>query len=311
MLTTSRLSEMGLTETDVKCSRLSEPATSPRSSAQAAASRANGMRSKGPITVQGRHRSSQNALRHGLLAKRVAPLPDGRLERVDYDVHLEDLKVEFNPQTRSELNLVELLAADWVRLGRIRQHIEALLDPDVPDMSPPMHTADAIEPQVAVVEAMVESFEAGRSFCLSEDDMAKAAGWLRDVADILRSTSKQPIGYAGERDAQLHRQIKLPSLGVFKPGVIESFLQGQCGLSGEERHRWGLLLQRLLEWKRMLLANARNDEVRHERTCRTRQGRLINKIAELDLLQSYETKCRKAIERTTLLIRHLQGKRQT
>jgi hypothetical protein len=75
------------------------------------ASRANGARSKGPVTAEGKQRSAQNALRHGLLANTVV-LSDENPE------HFEGLVAayvaKFQPADRVELSLVEqMAAAEW------------------------------------------------------------------------------------------------------------------------------------------------------------------------------------------------------
>ena len=41
----------------------------PTTPARAAASRANGLKSRGPVTPDGKYNSSRNAIRHGILAR--------------------------------------------------------------------------------------------------------------------------------------------------------------------------------------------------------------------------------------------------
>jgi hypothetical protein len=48
----------------------------PVSTARAEASRRNGARSRGPRTPEGKARSSQNALKHGIRAQKFLVLPD-------------------------------------------------------------------------------------------------------------------------------------------------------------------------------------------------------------------------------------------
>ena len=52
------------------------PEAAPQAGGRALASRRNGAKSRGPKTAAGRERSSQNALKHGLRARRQVLLAD-------------------------------------------------------------------------------------------------------------------------------------------------------------------------------------------------------------------------------------------
>jgi hypothetical protein len=90
---------------------------------QRAASRINGAKSKGPVSIEGRARSSQNALRHGL-SSAVVVLPH---EDRSLFEHLRDSYMEsFQPIDQPQHDLVETMAAARWRLNRL-QEIEAKL----------------------------------------------------------------------------------------------------------------------------------------------------------------------------------------
>jgi len=96
------------------------------------ASRANGARSRGPVTASGKQNSSQNARRHALLARIVVlknESPDGFAE-VLAD-HLE----RFQPVDGVEFGVVEEMVAAWWRMRRAWSIETQLLTEcfDVPD----------------------------------------------------------------------------------------------------------------------------------------------------------------------------------
>lgn len=75
------------------------------------ASRANGARSRGPVTAQGKQRSAQNAVRHGFLAQTVV-LQDE--DAAEFQLTLDALVARFQPADDVELALVEeMAAAQW------------------------------------------------------------------------------------------------------------------------------------------------------------------------------------------------------
>ena len=78
-------------------------------------SRANGARSRGPTTEEGKLRASENAMRHGLLAKCVVvPGESGELFEAMLGQHLE----RFEPADGVEFAMVEDLAAAYWRMRR-------------------------------------------------------------------------------------------------------------------------------------------------------------------------------------------------
>ena len=80
------------------------------------ANQQNAQHSTGPRTDQGKQRSSQNAIKHGLLAKQ-AVLPGENLH--EYDGHLTSLERDLQPANFLEFSLVrQMLDAEW-RLRRL------------------------------------------------------------------------------------------------------------------------------------------------------------------------------------------------
>ena len=77
------------------------------------ASAANAIHATGPVTPEGKARVSQNATRHGMLAQSVVLHSESD---AGFTALLADLIDEFQPETPSETRLIEIMAvADWRR----------------------------------------------------------------------------------------------------------------------------------------------------------------------------------------------------
>jgi hypothetical protein len=81
-----------------------------------AINRANSQHSTGPRTAEGKSRSSQNALRHGLLS-RTPVLPSE--DQAAYEHHCRQFFDEYRPATPTESQLTQELADTAWRLNRI------------------------------------------------------------------------------------------------------------------------------------------------------------------------------------------------
>ncbi len=89
-----------------------------RTNRQSETSRSNGALSNGPKTEEGKARSSQNAIKHGLNSDKILVLHTEKQQ--DYDALRAAYLKRFAPQDEVELELVdEMVGAKW-RLRRIR-----------------------------------------------------------------------------------------------------------------------------------------------------------------------------------------------
>jgi hypothetical protein len=92
-------------------------AAPPSTEARTAANRRNAARSTGPVTPEGKRRSSLNALRHGLTGQTVV-LPEDDLAA--YQKHCAQFHAELKPQGLLETKAVQTIADTYWRLDRIR-----------------------------------------------------------------------------------------------------------------------------------------------------------------------------------------------
>ncbi len=88
----------------------------PSDTARSETARANGAMSHGPVTPEGRARSSQNSLRHGLTAEAVVLVTESQEE---FQFLLDSFLDRFRPADGVELELVEAMAAARWRLRRL------------------------------------------------------------------------------------------------------------------------------------------------------------------------------------------------
>ena len=124
------------------------------------ASRANGARSQGPVTQAGLQRSSQNAIRHGLLSNCV--VLEGESQEA-FDALIAQLIERFQPVDGVELATVEEMAASLWRIRRawaietrmLDNHTAAQPEGDLLDRI----TAAFTEPNHALGQALMHRYE--------------------------------------------------------------------------------------------------------------------------------------------------------
>jgi hypothetical protein len=100
---------------------------------QIEASRINGRRSKGPVTLEGKYNSARNNTRHGLLAQTVV-LEKESEER--FLALLDEYMQIHQPQSAQEAALVESMVVSWWRLLRIWGMQKLALDHDIAVQDP-------------------------------------------------------------------------------------------------------------------------------------------------------------------------------
>ena len=99
-----------------------KPEIRPTTDAQRAASRANGAKSQGPVTPEGKARSALNALKHGMYTKQVVMTLE---HQPFYDKIRDDYYNFFQPKNRVTAHLIESLTLTHWHINRLR-HLDTL-----------------------------------------------------------------------------------------------------------------------------------------------------------------------------------------
>jgi len=145
-------------------------------------SRANGAKSRGPVTPEGRARSHAAGLTHGLTARRLVL---GNESEEEFNALREDYLAEYQPQTRSQCDLVDQLVAIRWRLNRVLALQTALID----------HEMHRQEPEI------LEEFE----ICAPDTRIVIAYKALCDESRALESLNR----HEARLSAECRRTLKL------------------------------------------------------------------------------------------------------
>jgi hypothetical protein len=160
----------------------------PRKLTRAEASRINGAKSRGPVTPEGKARSSQNALKHGLASRAVVLFNECQEE---YDALLLEYRTLFKPMDQYEADLVtDIVNARW-RIRRIQRFETAAIDLQLDETAPVMYEKYA---SVDIVTVETASFQ----------DLAKNSRVLDVIHDY--ESRYYRIMERAQRDLQRYRQ---------------------------------------------------------------------------------------------------------
>ena len=281
--------------------------------------RANGAKSRGPRTPEGRARSSRNAVRHGLTAKKLTPLDLSATDRRDYRKILEGLTAEFEPRTQSQVALVEMAAIDLIRVRRAVELQEAALHVDTNQREPytefgadpderyarAVQCEETLEllcdrlgndapPGLAVEQAQTASRLIRRAV-RSDQEVLDAAPeqadrWMSDLGDPLEVDELRGL-YARIRPAQLLKDLELnTALALHTP------------LPRSTRWRLVELCRRALVYARDATVH-RGYELGIRREWRRQwRGHQLHQMPSIETALTYERRIRNQLERTLALL---------
>jgi hypothetical protein len=123
--------------------------------------RANGARSRGPVTPEGKAISARNALRHGLLARTLVLLNENPKTFEDLFYLLVQ---RFSPVDDIEMSSIEEMAAAHWRMRRVMSMERAILDAGIErsrETNPAEQTADAFsDPANQATLVLLQRYEA-------------------------------------------------------------------------------------------------------------------------------------------------------
>ncbi len=149
---------------------------------------ANAQHSTGPKSVEGKRKSSLNALRHGLTGQ-IVVMPTEDLQA--YQRHLESFTEEYRPKGPTEAHLVQALADTSWRLNRVAALETNLLTLGVASASGPLLSApQQIQDALAIAAALESQSKALANLSMHSQRLSRQFEHTVDKLNELQKTRR-------------------------------------------------------------------------------------------------------------------------
>jgi len=183
----------------------------PISDARRAAARANGAKSQGPVTPEGKAKSALNAITHGLTASTVVLTTENKEK---YEALLASYRDEYDPQGQTENDLVdEVAAAKWLH-GRALSMITSLLDVTMDRMDQEIKEEfEKIDNGIRTALAFAKQADQGATLVLLHRYAARHTRDYHRALDKLRQIQSERRADVGQAPG-LRRALSPPDLAT-------------------------------------------------------------------------------------------------
>ena len=187
--------------------------------AQSEASRKNGAMGHGPVTPEGKERSSRNALRHGLAAEKFTVMDE---EEADFESYRRDFLEDLQPADALEGALAErvislnwrLRRAAWMEAGLIRADQWAAHRRDTEGAPQKVRQTWKPPPLSVVGRVLRESMSGPRCAyeVLGRYERRLERGFLEAVRELRALRKERMAAALGGADARCHARLRRDSL---------------------------------------------------------------------------------------------------
>ena len=265
-----------------------------RTEVQAEASRRNGSRSQGPVTTEGKRRSSKNAIQHGGLA--VVHTASEESTEIYADVE-SDLVTTLRPRNPIEADLVQTIAVDLVRSRRVTTYLEAAeelrldeLQDEDQDLREELLQLQTLKAEWNRTLPRIEDFE-------HMDSTNEVVEFLQKVGDLMEAGDAQNDPSEGYSTYYIIQDLRAVQEG-FRTGITNY------------RPRWKKPLKKSMTQESEKLnrrLEALEARIQHRADLRERMARAIPDEKTLKLVSRYQATIDNALTRRLGVLKELRA----
>ncbi len=281
-----------------------------RTEAQREASRRNGVKSRGPVTAEGKARSSLNAVKHGLRSVGIwLPGDVEGYERRFKTIHRQ-LTAELKPRTFSQCFMVELLANDYLQRAVVIELQRAAMQiPAAADRTKAYREVKAGERDIRHMRRIASRINAGLPPDCTDKTAVRLAGVISTFVqsvreDIRPSEDRTPPeemdAFEQKEEAdlqQLWSGLQPVMTQLTDAGILRSLLGGWAAAAPDVLSQVAVVLARLAAHRTLALTTSNDVVQKVDVARRGHMCKLADYPENLMRLQRYAAMLERSIAR--------------